>query len=213
MKQGIEFATCLLLLLAESFIRRCTPTHLLNFCCNTHFPHLSSEPNVDIGVHCNKKKVFDKLSVAEGTFVGKTLQQAFAKVHKSAGGEEHGSHLDNTFFHSETTLAENPEKDGNLRFCNWCRIIHSIFSFAWSGSWDCGTMCPNDDDMLSSAMTNHMAAWQAEFVALLNQGPFKKFRGITQCQIKMKPHALTVEEQQQQQSAASLASVALPQLE
>jgi len=153
---------------------------------------VTAEPNVNIGVHCNNKKIFDHLSVAEGTFVGKALQEAFAKVHTNAGGEEDGSHLEHTYFHSKT-VADSPEEQGNLRFyCDWCRLVHIIFAFYWNGSWDCGPMCPNDDDMLlSNAMTtNHMAAWQAEFVALLNQGP-KKFRGITSCEIKMEPHALT----------------------
>lgn len=123
------------------------------------------EPNVDVGIKCNKKNMLDQLSVGEGTFLGKALQDTYAKVHTSEDGAD--SELYKIFFHKKLDKivkssswstdsksdfiisSDNPDDDfsHNLRWCDRlrptsdCWYLSTKKGFYWSGDWRC-TRCP-----------------------------------------------------------------------
>lgn len=181
---------------------------------------VTNEPNVDVGFKCNKKGVLDQLSVAEGTFLGNVLQESFAKVH---GSDDFV--LDKVFFHKKANKGLSSVKSSSsdsssafssdngstsnlrvtcdpLRRASYCWYRYELRDFYWSGATRCTRCAANmmvQRQFTSLAGSDSiMAAWEAELVAKLNQGPFIKFHGVTECEIGMEPHNLqessTVEE-------------------
>ena len=178
---------------------------------------VTNEPNVDVGVKCNKKGVLDHLSVAEGTFLGKVLQESYAKVHDSDDFV-----LDKVFFHKKTkkglsnVKSSSPDSSSSsssdtgsssnlrvtcdpLRRASFCWYRYEYRNYYWSGATRCTRCAANMMQQQLISLTDSIAAaWEAELVAKLNQGPFIKFHGVTECEIGMEPHnlqeSLTVEE-------------------
>ena len=159
------------------------------------------EPNIDVGVKCNKKGVLDQLSVAEGTFIGKIIQESYAKVHGSDNYE-----LDKIFFHKKANKGLSSVKSSSstdngssnnlratcdpLRRASYCWYRYEHRNYYWSGTGRC-TLCAAN--MMTQELTDNdsiVAAWEAELVAKLNQGPFTKFHGVTECEIGMEAHNL-----------------------
>jgi len=152
-------------------------------------------PNVDIRFRCNDKKAFRHVTIAQGTFLAHSMQAAFQKVH----AETDDSLLESVFFHKAPKSnsfvsndhpplpSDDPVGLGFLpNFSTWWKWF--------SGSFDC-RLCV-DDDLLLFVSHDNVAAWEAEFVVLLNQGPHTKFHGINHCDIVLEPHTLAAEEEE-----------------
>lgn len=160
---------------------------------------IGGNPNVDIDLWCGNKINLKALSVPQGTFLAHALESSYNKVHANAADDD--STLGKVFYHAspkksmlEDSLGYRNAPWENPRWNNqWNNNRYNTgrLSPGLSGDWGCRGCRPADDDAMLGSSGVALNAWEAEFLVILQEGPFAIFDKIDKCDIKLLPRKLT----------------------
>jgi hypothetical protein len=150
---------------------------------------------VYIDVKC-KGLDLSKLSLKDEIVAGRILEDSYNKVHEEAGND---SKLGDVT-HRDAGEVAAAGSDGNNVDCRnvpWCRWnCWDDTYMGYEGDFDCGPLCPNDDDadltLFLGAGGAGVCVWEVDYVSGLLVSRRAVFRGVEQCNVMMRP-ALAVE--------------------
>jgi hypothetical protein len=139
---------------------------------------VSAATHVNIDVEC-KGLDLKKLSLNDDTDAGHILEDSYTTVHKKSGDD---SELSDVTYRG-IVGAGSHDNDVDRRKGH-AQSIH------YQGHYDCGALCPNDDDAAISFFVASggiaVRAWEAEFARGLLESRRSTFRGVEQCNIMMR---------------------------
>jgi predicted lactoylglutathione lyase len=145
----------------------------------------TSDTPVDIAVKCTGLN-FAKLSVADDTFAGHALEDAYNKVHEQLDDDD--SELANVRFSGVDFFQSGLSQGGTLQ------STRKGYYGGYTGGYNC-RLCPKHDDAVDflevGATGAALQLWEDEFFVSLVESDRPAFKDVTQCDIKMsaKKHA------------------------